>query len=217
MTSELLKSFEEKQISKDILYAKVVENFGLLPEVLKGVDSSKASVRYGCSKVLTSLSANYPKQLYPYIDEFFTRLESKHRILVWNTLATIANLATVDSDKKIDAQFERICSFMNNEYMITVANSIGSLGKIAQTKPYLIPQTTTELLRIENLTTTPHLTEECKLVLAERTLKALDEFGSKIDDEEKFRMLSFAKRCKNSKRKSLSNKAELFLKKWGKN
>ena len=103
---------------------------------------------------------------------------------------------------------------MNNEYMVTLANLIVSLGKIAKAKPYLIPKITAKLLRVESITTTPHLTEECKLVLAERALETFDEFKSKMSSEDKLKVQAFAKRCKHSKRKSLSNQAELLLKKW---
>jgi hypothetical protein len=212
--SELLKSFEEKKISKETIYARVVKNFDLLPEVLEGVNSSKASVRYGCSKVLVSLSADYPEKLHPYIDEFFAILDSKYRILTWNSLAIIANLATVDSENKLDMHLEKIFRFMNNEYMVTVANLIDSLGKIAKAKPYLIPKITTELLQVESLKTTPHLTEECKLVLAERALETFDKLIRKMSPEDKSKVLSFAKRCEHSKRTSLKIKAALLIKKW---
>ena len=158
------------------------------------------------------MSADYPEKLHPYIDEFFAILDSKYRILTWNSLAIIANLATVDSENKLDMHLEKIFRFMNNEYMVTVANLIDSLGKIAKAKPYLIPKITTELLRVESLKTTPHLTEECKLVLAERALETFDKLLSKMSPEDKSKVLSFAKRCEHSKRTSLKIKAALLLK-----
>ena len=214
MKSGLLASLEEKKISRDTLFKRVAADFSLLPEVIEGLDSSKASVRYGCSKVLVSLSANFPEKLYPYVDVVIARLESDRRILVWNALATTANLATVDANKKIDANYEKIFSFINNEYLVTVANLIDSSVKIAHAKPHLIHRITTDLLRVENLNTTPHLTEECKLVLAEKALKTFNALIDKMDATDKQKVIDFAKRNKNSARKRLNYEAEVFLKKW---
>ena len=70
MESELLQKLANKSITKEQLYKKVEKDFQLLPQVLSGVSSSKAAVRYGCAKVLMDLSAKYPGKLYPYMDSF---------------------------------------------------------------------------------------------------------------------------------------------------
>jgi hypothetical protein len=216
LSSELLEEFSDKSISKEALYSRVEENIGLLPELFRGVSSPKASVRYGCGKILVDLSANHPEKVYPYINEFFALLESQHRILTWNALAAIANLAVVDSQKKFDAKFDKYFGFLNNEYMVTVANVAGTSGKIALAKPYLIPRITTELLKVENVAITPHLTEECKRVIAEHAIKSFNTFFDKLDAEQKTKVLAFVMRHAKSSRRTLQVEAEKFLKKWNK-
>ncbi|HTY75007.1 MAG TPA: hypothetical protein VMD05_05520, partial [Candidatus Nanoarchaeia archaeon] len=120
----------------------------------------------------------------------------------------------IDTDKKIDAQFEKIYNLMNDEYMVTIANLITSSSKIALAKPYLTHKITTELLKVENLATKPHLTEECKLILAEKTLETFGKFCNKMSPEDMTSVLSFAKRYRDSKRRTLSRQAETLLKKW---
>ncbi|MFB0552246.1 MAG: hypothetical protein ACETWQ_02930, partial [Phycisphaerae bacterium] len=88
----------------------------------------------------------------------------------------------------------------------------GHSGKIALAKPYLIQKITDELLKVENISTTPHLTEECKRVIAEKALKSFSLFFDRIRDKEK--VLSFAKRQLGSSRRSLRKEAENFLSKW---
>ncbi|KAA0001972.1 MAG: hypothetical protein FE048_04630 [Thermoplasmata archaeon] len=84
MENELLEKLVDKSITKEEIVEKAKQNFNLLPEILPGVSSSKATIRYGCAKVLMDLSEEKPEELYPYIDFFIKLLDSKYRILTWN-------------------------------------------------------------------------------------------------------------------------------------
>ncbi len=214
MEPPLLQKLADKTINKATLSKMVAANFNLLPEVFNGITSTKATVRYGCASVLVELTSKYPDRLYPYFDEFVFLLDSKHRILTWNALAAIANLCCVDKEKKFDEAFDKYFSFLDNEYLVTVANVVGNAGKIAQAKTYLIPKVTEKLLRIEGLPTNPHLTEECKRVLAGTTIDSFNEFFAKLDAKDKPKVLAFTSRCLDSPRTSLKAKAEQFLKRW---
>ena len=211
--SQLTEALLDKSMTKKELLSKVRQDFSLIPFLLKGVGSSKAAVRYGCAKVLMDLSEEHPEKLYPYFDSFINLLESKYRILTWNALAIIANLTPVDADKKFDVIFDKYYSFLDNDYMVTVANVVGNSGKIALAKPYLIPKITDELLKVQDISTSPHLTEECKRVIAQHTIKTLDLFFDRIDQKEQ--VISFVKVHLDSPRKKLRTAAENFLKKWG--
>jgi hypothetical protein len=212
MESNFLERIETKALTKDLLFSNIKANFGLLPEVLKGVSSPKAAVRYGCSSVLMSLSAEYPDKIYPYFDMFAELLKNEHRILVWNASAVIANLCTVDVEKKFEEIFDDYFELLNNEYMVTVANIVSNSGRIAVSKPDLIPKITSTLLKVEDLSTTPHLTEECKLVIAEKTVETFNQFFNKMSNEEQRRVVSYVNRQIESTRKTLKAKAEVFLK-----
>jgi len=200
-------------MTKEHLLDRVRQDFSLIPFLLDGVGSSTAAVRYGCAKVLMDLSEEHPEKLYPYFDSFINLLDSKYRILTWNAFAIIANLTQVDTDKKFDAIFDKYYSFLENDYMVTVANVVGNSGKIALAKPYLITKITDELLKVQDICTSPHLTEECKRVIAQHAIKTLDLFFDRIDQKE--RVISFVKVHLDSSRKKLRTAAENFLKKWG--
>lgn len=213
MESEVLKKLADKSISKEQLFSKVKKNNDLIPMLLNGVSSPKASVRYGCAKVLMELSDEQPSALYPYIDFFFSLLNSKYRILTWNAIIIIANLTQVDIEKKFDKSFEKYFDLLNNEYMVTVANVVGSAGKIALAKPYLTDRIVEELLMVEKISTTPHLSSECKRVIIEHTIKSFDLFFPQIRQEQN--VISFVKKQLKSSRKTLRTESESFLKKWG--
>jgi len=209
MTSELLQKLAAKSITKKELFQMVEQDFNLLPEVLDGVSSSKAAIRYGCAKVLMDLSEKHPEKLYPHMDFFTALLDSNYRILTWNAMAIIANLAKVDEDKKFDAIFDKYFGFLNDAYMVTVANVVGNSAKIALAKPYWAQKVTNELLKVENISTTPHLTEECKRVIAEHAIKSFALFFDEIEQKEK--VISFVESHVDSPRKTLGKTAEEFL------
>jgi len=161
---------------------------------------------------MMDLSEKHPEKLYPYINSFIKILDSKYRILTWNAMAIIAHLVRVDVNKKFDAIFDKYFSFLNDEYMVTVANVVGHSGKIALAKPYLIQKITDKLLKVENISLTPHLTEECKRVITEQAIKSFNLFFNKIENKEK--VIAFVENHLNSPRKTLRLEAEKFLKKW---
>lgn len=208
----MLQDIATKSITKQDLLRKVEKDFSLLPILLDGVSSQKAAIRYACASALMNLSQTHPEKLYPHMDFFIALLDSKYRILTWNAMAAIANLTRVDENGKFDTIFEKYYSFLKDAYMITVANVVGNSSKIALSKPYLAQRIADELLKVEKIATTPHLTEECKKVIAEKAIESFDAFFDQIKDREK--VVGFVKSQLESPRKPLKIKAENFLKKW---
>ena len=212
MTADLLQQLGNKEISKTELLGLVEADFGLLPTLIEGTESPKATIRYGCGSVLMDLCAKYPDKMYPYMDNFVALLDSKHRILTWNALGAIANLTAADADRKFDDIFERYYEFLGSEYMVTVANVVGFSASIIPNKPYLADRIQTELLKVQNLQTTPHLTEECKLVIAQQ---AIETFNTLIHyTQNKAPLIEFAQKHQYSPRNALRKEALKFVKKW---
>lgn len=211
LNTDLLCKLGKKEITKAQLFHIVETNFGLVPELLRGTNSSKATVRYGCGKVLMDLSEKHPDMLYPYMDSFIELLDNEHRILKWNAMAIIANLTKVDIDLRFDANFCKYYGFLSNEYMVTVANVVKNSAKIAIEKPHLTEKIINELLKVQNLKLTPHLTEECKLVITELALKTFNIVFDQIEAKDK--VLAFAQKHINSSRVALREEAQKIIKK----
>lgn len=212
MDNQFLLGLENKTLTKGMLHQKVEHDLDLIPILVEGMFSKKPAIRYGCGKVLMDLSEKYPEEIYQNIESFIELLDSKYRIISWNSMAIIANVAKMDKEKKIDDIIQKYFSFLNNEYMITVANSIGNLGKIALAKPYLTNLIVDKILKVENVKLTAHLTEKCRRVIIEQAIKSFDLIYNNID--EKKNVLSFVERQVNSSRKSLRSKAAEFIKKY---
>jgi len=215
LTPDLLQRLAEKSITKKELLIAVEKDFTLVSLLIAGVASPKATVRYSCASTLVNLTEKNPKELYPHMDFFISLLDSKYRILKWNGMAAIANLCAVDVDKKFDANFDKYYGFLNDEYMVTVANVVGNSSKIALAKPYLVPRITDELLRVEKISISPHLTDECRRVIAEQAIKSFNQFFGKMGAAEKAKVLSFVKKYADSTRASLRKEADLFLRRRG--
>jgi hypothetical protein len=128
-------------------------------------------------------------------------------------MAVIANLTEVDIENKFDTIFDKYYSFLNDEYMVTVANIVGNSAKIAKAKPHLSQKITNELLKVENISTSPHLTKECKNVIVEKAILSFDMYFDQIQNKDD--VTSFVRRQLNNTRKTARTKAEDFLKKWG--
>jgi hypothetical protein len=211
--TDLLQKLGRKEITKSQLFAMMESDFGLLSQILEGTSLSKATIRYGCGSVLVDLSEKHQDNLYPYWDNFIGLLSSKYRILTWNAMAIIANLTTVDVEHKFDEVFNKYYSYLGSDYMVTVSNVVVNSAKIVSNKPYLANRIAAELLKVENLKVTPHLTEECKLVITEQAIKTFNTFLSKVDAKEP--VVAFAQKHVNSSRFALRQEAQKFIKKWG--
>jgi hypothetical protein len=212
LEADILQKIGSKLITKKQLIKMAEADFSLIPQIIQGTSSPNATVRYGCGGALMELSCEHPDQLYPYIDNFFALLNSKYRILTWNALAVIANLTAVDNNCKFDANFDKYYSFLDNNHMVTVANVVGNSAKIASNKPYLVERILSELLKVEHLKVAPHLTEECKLVIAQHAIKT---FNTLINyTQNKKALIAFAQKHQDSPRNGLKKEALGFLKKW---
>lgn len=212
MRNDLFEKLINKSITKEELAKKIIDNPDMIPTILDGVQSPKASIRYGCASALKLVSEEKPEKLYSYMDFFIQLLNSKYRILTWVGIIIIANLSEVDTANKFDKIFNKYYSFLNDDYMVTVANVVSNSGKIAKAKPHLSQKISKELLKVENISTTPHLTDECKNVIIEKTIKSFDMYYNLIQNKDE--VISFVKRQLNNSRKTVRIKAEFFLKKW---
>jgi hypothetical protein len=211
----LLNQIADKTLTSEVLFKKVEKDFTLVPILLEGITSTKATIRYTCARVLVDLSRSYPENLYHYINQFIELLKSDYRIIKWNAMAIIANLASVDKNKVLDYNFDKYFGLLHDGYMVTVANLASYSSKIGLAKPYLANAIAHELLNVENITLTPNLTEECKRVIAEQAINSFDLMFSLFDEKTKTEVLSFVNNQLESPRDSLKRRAKTFALRWG--
>jgi len=211
MARTLIDRLKDKTLTPEALKDRIRHDPSLLPDVLAGLQAPAAAVRYGCGKTLVLLSKEDPALLYPHFQDFVTLLDSPHRILTWNALTILANLTTVDTNKKFEKILDRYYHHLTDGYLVTAATIIDHSPTIAAARPALADRIATTLLATDTLPTGPHLTTECKRILAEKTITALDQIHPHLTRTDHIH--KYAARHATSTRPSTRKTAEAFLKK----
>lgn len=210
--SKILDALGKKGIEAEDLADKVSRNPDLLPEILDGVSSAEARVRFNSAKILRIISEKQPKILYSKIEFFVDLLDSENNILKWIAIDIIGNLASVDSENKFDRIFRRFYDLLSDESMITAGHVIDNSGKIAVAKPYLQDRITEKLLKVEKI---EYKTSECRNILLGKVISSFDKYIDQFDNKKK--MISLVRRQLKNSRKATRAKAEKFLNNQSKN
>jgi hypothetical protein len=204
----LLKKLARKDVDKQKLAAAVVKQPALLSEILAGLSSDVATVKYGSVKILRIISESDPAILYPKISFLFDLLDSGNQILKWGGIIIIANLASVDSKRRIDKILVRYMQPISGPELITAGNVIGGAAKIALAKPKLTDKVVDEILKVERAR---YQTPECRNVALGHAIEALGLLFRQSKRQEK--ILRLAKKQLRNPRNATRKKAEKFIKK----
>ena len=206
----ILEKLGKKEIKAEDIAKNVIKNPSLLPEILNGISSENPRIKFKAAKTLRVVSEKNPEILYSRMDFFVNLLDSKNRILKWIAIDVIGNLTSIDSKNKFDKIFKKYYGFLAADSMITIGHVVDNSGKIAKAKPHRTQKITNELLQLEKIPTTPHLTQECKNILLGKAILAFSTYFGQIENQKN--VISFVKRQINNTRNATRVKAERFLK-----
>jgi hypothetical protein len=187
----------------------VISDPSLLPSIINAVNSISKGVKNSSIKTLNIISEKKPQLIYDEFKFIHNLLDCKDNILKWNATIIIGNLAETDSQNKIDKVYGKLIKQLFDETLITAANTVGSIWKIANCKPHLEREITRNLLKIDSIIRN----EECQRILAGKTILAFGNYFEKITD--KPGAIKYARSHLNSKRNATAKKAEKFIRKWG--
>lgn len=174
------------------------------------IASDIGRVRLGASKILRVVSGRAPQSVYPHFDFLVGLLGSQNHILKWNATLTLANLAPVDADGRLDRIMDAYLAPIQGPNMIDAANAIRGAAAIAVAKPHLAPTIAGRILAVEHAS---YATAECRNVAIGHAIRALDEFFDAVGDKRS--VLLFVSRQAGNPRPATRAKAERFLRKWG--
>ena len=201
---------EKKNVNAESIAKKVVNDERLLDDLLEGVSSEKAVIKYKSLKVLMLVSEQQPKMLYPEWDFFVKLLDDDNTFLRVIGATIIANLTRVDTKNKFEKIFNKYYSLLEDESMINTANIAGRSGIIAKEKPHLQSKITNKLLAIDKT----HHDSECKNLIKGKAILSFDEYIDEFKDKKK--IIQFVRNELQNTRPVTRKKAEKFLKKWEK-
>lgn len=207
---DIFDDLGKKEIKAEDLAERIMKNPSFLPEILKGISSENARIKFKSAKILRIISEKNPEMLYPKMDFFVDLLDSENNIVKWNAMDVIANLTFVDSKNMFDKIFEKYYGFLYEGSLITAGHVVDNSGKIANAKPNLQSRITGELLKVEEI---PLPTEECRNILLGKVVLSFGQYVDQVENKEE--MISLVKRQLNNTRNATKKKAEKFLKRFG--
>ena len=117
----------------------------------------------------------------------------------------LSNLTEVDNENKFNQKIlNKYFALLSDESMVTAANTITALGKVALYKPRLRKRITDELVKVDTL---PH-SAECRDILTGHALLAFESYVDEVKDKKEMKL--FAKKHLKNKRNATRKKAEKF-------
>ena len=182
----------------------------LIPSLVAGVASPRASVRFRSSKALTLLAEESPELLYPYFDFFLGQLDSPNSILRWNATRALAFLATADLAGKTEGALDKYLSPIPGPQMIGAATAMRGAVVIALAKPHLADRLARAILGVRRAA---YEREECHHVAVGHAICSLDRFFDLITD--KAAVLRFVRAQRDNPRPATAEKARTFLARYG--
>ena len=122
---DIVKEISKKGADAAKIAGYAIKNPQSIKQLIEGVTAPKGSVRFSYEKVLRLISEQRPELIYPYFDVFRQLSGCDNSFLKWGAILTIGNLASVDSDNKIDEIFDEYYAPVKGPVMVTAANIIG--------------------------------------------------------------------------------------------
>jgi len=207
--SQIHQQLATKEASAEELTIRVIKEPDLLPEIFNGLKTDKASIKYGCLKVLRMTSEQQPVLLYPYFDFFVELLDSEINVFKWGAILIIANLTVVDTNNKFKPLFEKYYVPITEHVLIPAANVICSSATIAAAKPELTERITKEILNVEGAV---YQTDECRNIAIGHAIKSFHKFFDQIKNKKP--VIDFISKQLENTRAGTKKAAEKFVKKY---
>ena len=208
---KLYLEIAEKDSDKEKIAKRVARYPTQVQRLIDGLTHENPGVKYGCAKVIRSISEQKPAALYPFVHTFVDLLDSDKNIMKWEGIYVLGKLAPVDEDNVIDSVLKKYLAPIPGPALITAANVIGGAASIATAKPYLAGKIANAILKVKD---GRYKTRECRNVALGQAIDSFGQFFEHIKNKKP--VLDLIKAQKKNKRNSTRKKAEQFLKKLSK-
>ena len=205
----MIPELQKKDIDPKEYAEKIIKKPDLIKQYLDGLLSKNETYRYNCFKVIFIVSEKNPDILYPYWEFFENHLRSRNNYHKMSAVLIIANLTSVDKEKKFERLFDEFYGYLKSEKTITSIYIVKSSGKIAKSKPRLINKITKILLNIEKI----HPGKQIELVKS-AVIESFSDYFEKIENKKE--VIAFVKKQTNSDSPKTRKIAKDFLNKYGK-
>lgn len=178
----------------------------LISELLPYLSESDKALKNSLIKTFAVISKKSPSSLYPHFMQFSDLLLETDKLLQWNAIDIVANMAVVDEMDYFDqALIQRFLNLLYDDSMITATHSVDNLWKIAKSKKWTQSIIAEHLVRIDKTKRRP----ECANILTGKAIQAFSRILPEI--KEKSKIIGFVERNLSNPRPATAKKAELFI------
>jgi len=205
----IIPELDKKDVDVASLTKRVLEDIGVLPELLDGILAKKDFIRFNSFKVLLFISEEHPEVLYPRWDFFSGLLDSDNSYQQYIAIYLITSLTRVDDSARLEGIFDKLYSILDGEGTITAAHLARNSGKIARAKPELRAKITERLLNIDR----NHRGKQKELIKG-HAIEAFDNYFEEAENQPE--ILEFVRKQLQSQSPKTRKLAREFLKKWDK-
>lgn len=208
--SWVIARIEKQGADHKAIAREVIRKPEAVAALVKGMSVQSARIRYGSEKVVRFVSEMKPDLVYPFFDSLVSFLDCENKFLKWGAIITLANLASVDSKKKMEKIFTRYYAPITGPVMVTAANIIRGSEKIGRAKPELIPRVVKEILKVERAHFELHgePSPECLNVACGHALTVLEALYPMMGNRRAVK--EFIARQRGNPRASVRKKAEML-------
>lgn len=207
--NHLLDEIKRKGADLQGLAERVAGDPAAVEALLEGLGARELRLKYGSAKVLHAVSLSDPAALYPAFDRFVALLSGRNKVLRWEAIRILGNLAAIDTENRFEGLLERYLSPIPGPELIAAANTIQGAASVAKANPKLAKRIVREFLKVEQ---GRYETPECRNVALGQVIEALDGLLGVIED--KSPVLAFVKRQLENPRVSTQKKAKRILEKY---
>jgi len=168
--------------------------------------------KYGFVRELLNTGKERPRDLYPYLPQIVTLLDSENNIIQWAGIDLLGLLITVDRDQGIPPLLPRLYRCLNTGKMITANHAVWALFEIAKAESDRQNEILEQILRTQEY---QYDTQECKNIVYGNIIKGARALYPGIRDEStKKKIYDFIEAQTTNSRNSTKKKAEEFIKKY---
>jgi len=197
------------KLNGDKILALIKADHTLVDAVFNELSGHMPRVKFSCAKSILLLSEHDPSLLMSKLDQILKLLGSENRILKWNAIAIIGNMASADSVSRIRPVLPELHACLSGGELITANHAIAALAKIGCAHPGERKKIISKLLLIEHANFD---TAECRNIAIGKVILALGKVvdPSNVPEE----VIEFARRQAANTRKATAGKAESFLRRY---
>lgn len=177
--------------------------------LLPYLDKDDKILKNALIKTFAVISRTSPITLYPYFSFFSDLMLDPDKILQWNAIDIVANMAEVDDMGYFDQSLvQRFLNLLEDSSMITASHSVDNLWKISKSVKWAQNTIAEHLLRIDKIKRNP----ECAHILTGKAIQTFSRILPELKDKNK--IIGFVERQLTNPRPATAKKAQLFMNKY---